>query len=46
MLAELSQKELAERQGVDPSTLSKLELGKWMPQGSYLAPIRHFLDSF
>ena len=41
----LSQRELAQVVRVDPSTLSKWELGIREPQGLYFQRIRLFLDS-
>lgn len=40
----LSQKEAAERVGVDPSTLAKWEQGKREPAGSFLAGAKRFLQ--
>ena len=42
----LSQRELAQILSVDPSTLSKWELGTREPQGFYLHRVKRFLDSF
>ena len=39
----LSQKESAERLGVDPSTLAKWERGEREPAGAFLARVDHFL---
>ncbi|MCZ6704988.1 MAG: helix-turn-helix transcriptional regulator [Bacteroidetes bacterium] len=41
----LSQRGVAHILGVDPSTLSKWELGTREPQGRYLQRVRLFLDS-
>lgn len=41
----LSAKEAARIMGVDPSTLSKWELGTREPQGLYLQRVRRFLES-
>jgi transcriptional regulator with XRE-family HTH domain len=40
----LSQKECAERLGVDPRTLAKWEQGKTEPQGGFLARVKPFLQ--
>ena len=40
----LSQKESAERLGVDPSTLAKWEQGKREPQGVFLGRVKRFLQ--
>jgi ribosome-binding protein aMBF1 (putative translation factor) len=40
----LSQKEAAERVGVDPSTLAKWERGEREPQGAFLGRVKRFLQ--
>jgi transcriptional regulator with XRE-family HTH domain len=39
----LSQKEAAERLGVDPGTLAKWERGEREPAGAFLARVKQFL---
>jgi len=45
VICALTQRELAQILRVDPSTLSKWELGIREPQGLYFQRIRLFLDS-
>ena len=41
----LSQKESAERLGVDPSTLAQWEQGKRVPQGAFMGRVQRFLQN-